>query len=63
MSTSVIKTCLRNKGVNIGFGANKILTDKMTTDKITKREIDVFTTYWLKFLESLTSKFVKKSPS
>ena len=63
MSTSVIKTCLRNKGVNIGFGANKILTDKMTTDKITKREIDVFTTYWLKFLESLTSKFVKKFPS
>ena len=63
MSTSVIKTCLRNKGVNIAFGANKILTDKMTTDKITKREIDVFTTYWLKFLESLTSKFVKKFPS
>ena len=35
------KNCLRNKGVDIGFGAKKILTDKMKTDEITKREIDV----------------------
>ena len=37
------KNCLRNKGVDVGFGANKILTDKMKTDEITKCEIDVFT--------------------
>ena len=37
------KNRLRNKGVDIGFGANKILTDKMKTDKIAKSEIDVFT--------------------
>ena len=37
------KNCLRNKGVDIGFGANKILTDKMNTDEIAKSEIDVFT--------------------
>ena len=48
--------------MDIGFGANKILTDKMNTDEIAKSEIDVFTADWLKFLESLTSKFVKKSP-
>ena len=37
------KNRLRNKIVDIGFGANKILTDKMKTDKIAKSEIDVFT--------------------
>ena len=41
---SDVKNRLRNKGVDIGFGANKILTDKMKTDEITKREIDLFTT-------------------
>ena len=56
------KNHLRNKEVDIGFGANKVLTDKMKTDEISKREIDVFTTDCLKFLESLTSKFVEKSP-
>ena len=30
------KNHLRNKEVNIGFGANKILTDKLKTDEITK---------------------------
>ena len=34
---------LRNKGVDIGFGANKILIDKMKTDVIAKSETDVFT--------------------
>ena len=51
------KNHLRNKEVDIGFGANK-----MKTDEITKREIAVFTADCLKFLESLTSKFVEKSP-
>ena len=37
------KNHLRNKGVDIGFRANKILTDKMKTDEIAKSEIDVFT--------------------
>ena len=37
------KNRLRNKGMDVGFGANKILTDKMKTDEITKHEIDVFT--------------------
>ena len=36
------KNRLRNKG--LGIGANKILTDKMKADEITKREIDLFTT-------------------
>ena len=53
---------LRNKEVGIGFGASRILTDKMKTDEITKREIDVFTVDCMEFLESLTSKFVEKSP-
>ena len=56
------KNHLRNKEVDIGFGANKILTDKMKADGITKREIDVFTADCLTFLESLTSNFVEKSP-
>ena len=30
------KNHLRNKEVNIGFGAHKILTDKLKTDEITK---------------------------
>ena len=51
------KNHLRNKEVDTGFGANK-----MKTDQITKREIAVFTADCLKFLESLTSKFVEKSP-
>ena len=59
---SGVKNHLRNKEVDIGSGANKILTDKMKTDEITKHEIDVFTNDWLKFLGSLTSKFVEKSP-
>ena len=37
------KNRLRNKGLGIGFGANKILTDKMKTDEIAKHETDVFT--------------------
>ena len=53
---------MKNKEVHIGFGANTILTDKMKTDEITKREIDEFTADCLKFLESLTSKVVGKSP-
>ena len=52
---------LRNKGVDIGFGANKILIDKMKTDVIAKSETDVFTADWLKFPESLTSKIVETS--
>ena len=56
------KNHLRNKEVDIGFGANKLLTDKLKTDEMTKREIDVFTADCLKFLESLTSKFVEESP-
>ena len=56
------KNHLRNKEVDIGFGANKILTNKMKADGITKREIDVFTADCLTFLESLTSNFVEKSP-
>ena len=48
--------------MDIAFGANKILTDKMKTDEIAKNEIDVLTTDWLKFLEILTSKFAEKSP-
>ena len=56
------KNHLKNKEVDIDFGADKILTDKMKTDKITKREIDVFTADCLKFLVSLTSKFVEKTP-
>ena len=38
------KNRLRNKGLGIGFGANKILTDKIKAYEITKREIDLFTT-------------------
>ena len=45
--------------MDIDFSANKILTDKMKTDEIMKRESDVFTADCLKFLESLTSKFVE----
>ena len=45
--------------MDIGFGTNKILTDKMKTDEISKREIDVFTGDCLKFLESLTSSLWK----
>ena len=56
------KNHLRNKEVHTGFGANKILTEKMKTDEITKHEIDLFTADCLKFVESLTSKFVEKSP-
>ena len=56
------KNHLRNKEVDIGFGANKILTKKMKTDEIARHEIDVCTADCLKFLESLTSKFVEKSP-
>ena len=48
--------------MGISFGANTLLTDKMKTDEITKREIDVFTADFLKFLESLTNKFVERSP-
>ena len=47
--------------MHIGLGANKILTEKMKTDEITKREIDLFTADCLKFVESLTIKFVEKS--
>ena len=56
------KNHLKNREVDIRFGDNKILTDKMKTDEITKREIDLFTADCLKFLESLTTKFVEKSP-
>ena len=56
------KNHLRNKEVDIGFGANKILTKKMKTDEIARHETDVCTADCLKFLESLTSKFVEKSP-
>ena len=56
------KNRLRNKWVDIGFGANKILTDKIKTDKISERKIDMFTTDWLKFLEPWTSKFVETPP-
>ena len=62
VNLSDAKNHLRNKKVDICFGANKILTDKMKTDEIAKREIDVFTADCLKFLELLTSKFVEKSP-
>ena len=62
VSFSDAKNHLRNKEVDIGFSANKILTDKMKTNEITKREIDVFTADCVKFLESLTSKFVEKPP-
>ena len=48
--------------MDIGFGANKILTKKMKTDEIARHETDVCTADCLKFLESLTSKFVEKSP-
>ena len=58
---SDVKNHLRNKEVDIGCSANKLLTDKMKTDQITKREIDVFTADCLKFPESLTSTFVEKS--
>ena len=37
------KNHLRNKEVDIGYHANKILTNKMKIDEITKCEIDVFT--------------------
>ena len=37
------KNHLKNKEMNIGFGANRILTDKVRIDEITKREFDVFT--------------------
>ena len=49
------KDHLRNIEVDIGFGANKILTGKMKTDEISKRGIDLFTGDCLKFLELLTS--------
>ena len=41
------KNHLRNKEVDIGYGTNKILTDKMKTDEINKREIDVLTADFL----------------
>ena len=47
--------------MDIDFGTNKILTDKMKADKITKRESATFTADRLTFLKSLTSKFVEKS--
>ena len=53
------KNHLRNKEVDIGFGGNKILTDTVKIDKITKCEVDVFTADCLKFFESLTSMFGK----
>ena len=53
------KNHLRNKEVDTGFGGNKILTDTMKIDKITKCEVDVFTADCLKFFESLTSMFGK----
>ena len=54
------KNHLRNKVVVIGFGVNKILTDKIKTVEITKCEIDEFTADCLKFLESsLTSNFAE----
>ena len=56
------KNHLKNKWVDVGFGANKILADKIKTDKISKRKMDMFTTDWLKFLESWTSKFVETPP-
>ena len=56
------KNNLRNKEVDSGFDVNKILADKMKIDETIKREIDVFTADCLKFLESLTSTFVEKSP-
>ena len=56
------KKYLKYKELDIDFGANKILTGKMKTDEITKRETVVFAAGCLKFLESLTSKFVEKSP-
>ena len=63
MSISVTaKNHLKYKEVDIDFGANNTLTDKMKTDEITKRETDVFAADCYKFLESLTSKFVEKSP-
>ena len=63
MSISVTaKNHLKYKEVDIDFGANNTLTEKMKTDEITKRETDVFAADCLKFLESLTSKFVEKSP-
>ena len=37
------KSHLRNKVVDIGFGSNQILSDKMKTDEIAKSEIDVCT--------------------
>ena len=61
VNCSNAKNHLRSKEVDIGFGANKILTEKMKTDEIARHEIDVFTADCLKFLGSLTSKFVEKS--
>ena len=48
------KNHLRNKEVDTGFSANKILTGKI--------KHDLFTADCLKFRESLTSKFVEKFP-
>ena len=56
------KNRLKNKEVDIGFGPNKILTDKMKTDETAKRETAMFTADLLKFFESFTRKFVEKSP-
>ena len=55
------KNHLGKKQVDIGFGANKVLTDKIETSEIAKLEIEVFTVDCLKLFESLTSKFVEKS--
>ena len=55
------KNLLRKKQVDIGLGANKVLTDKIKTNEIAKLEIDVFTVDCLKLFESLASKFVEKS--
>ena len=47
--------------MDIGFGANKVLTDKIETSEIARLKIEVFTVDCLKLFESLTSKFVEKS--
>ena len=55
------KNHLGKKQVDIGFGANKVLTDKIETSEIARLKIEVFTVDCLKLFESLTSKFVEES--
>ena len=54
------KIHLKNKEMDLCFGTNRILTDKVRTGEIMKGEFYGFTAGCFESLESLTSKFVER---